>query len=51
MALAYNVVVLKHGGKLTYETEIGRGTTFIIRLPIHSSEQAAQSFPNTEGEQ
>ena len=32
------VVVNKHGGSLTFETETGRGTTFFIRLPIDASE-------------
>lgn len=33
LAIAYNVVVDKHGGTISFETEIGRGTTFIIRIP------------------
>lgn len=33
LAIAYNVIVEKHGGSLSFETEVGRGTTFIIRLP------------------
>jgi PAS domain S-box-containing protein len=32
--LAHNVVVKKHGGSLTFETELGCGTCFIIRLPL-----------------
>ncbi len=32
--IAHTVVVKKHGGTLTFETELGKGTTFIIRLPI-----------------
>jgi signal transduction histidine kinase len=34
LSIAHAVVVQKHGGSLSFETEIGRGTTFIIRLPI-----------------
>jgi two-component system, NtrC family, sensor kinase len=34
LALARAIVVEKHGGTLTFETELGKGTTFIIRLPI-----------------
>ena len=30
----YRDVVAKHGGTLDFETEVGKGTTFIIRLPI-----------------
>ena len=34
LAIAHNVVVGRHGGTLVFETEMGRGTTFVIRLPI-----------------
>ncbi|MCK5119805.1 MAG: HAMP domain-containing histidine kinase, partial [Candidatus Latescibacteria bacterium] len=34
LAIAHNVVVEKHGGTITFETETGKGTTFVIRLPI-----------------
>lgn len=27
-------IVDKHGGTLTFETEVGRGTTFVVRLPV-----------------
>ncbi len=37
LPIARSVVVDKHGGTLTFETEIGRGTTFIIRLPLRQS--------------
>ena len=34
LALAYSTIVKQHGGQLTFETEVGKGTTFIVRLPI-----------------
>lgn len=34
LAISYNVVVEKHGGTIDVESEVGKGTTFIIRLPI-----------------
>jgi PAS domain S-box-containing protein len=34
LAIAHATVVKKHGGELRVETEVGRGTTFVIRLPL-----------------
>lgn len=34
LAIAHSVVVDKHHGTLTFETVVGRGTTFIVRVPI-----------------
>jgi len=34
LALIYGCVVNRHGGTVTFETEVGRGTTFVIRLPL-----------------
>lgn len=30
-----SVVVTKHHGFLTFETEVGKGTIFTIRLPVN----------------
>lgn len=40
LAISRSVIVEKHGGTLDFETEIGKGTTFIIRLPVKSREEA-----------
>ena len=42
LALAHALVVGKHEGSLSFETEAGRGTTFTIRLPI--GDQASASM-------
>lgn len=34
LAIARSVIVDKHGGELTFETEVGRGTEFFLRLPV-----------------
>jgi signal transduction histidine kinase len=34
LALVHAIVVDKHGGIIRFETEVGRGTTFIVRLPV-----------------
>jgi signal transduction histidine kinase len=40
LAIAHAVVVDKHHGKLWFESEIGVGTTFFIRIPVDGSAQA-----------
>jgi signal transduction histidine kinase len=35
LAIAHSIVVDKHQGTITFDTETGKGTTFIIRLPLH----------------
>jgi PAS domain S-box-containing protein len=37
LAMAHDVIVKKHGGRLTFETEVGTGTTFIIQLPYQAT--------------
>jgi signal transduction histidine kinase len=34
LAIARSAIVDKHGGTLTFESEPGKGTTFLIRLPL-----------------
>lgn len=35
LTIAHRVVVDRHGGEINFETEEGKGTTFIIRLPLN----------------
>jgi PAS domain S-box-containing protein len=37
LSLVYHSVVKEHGGKVSFETEVGKGTTFILRLPLTPS--------------
>ncbi|MEK6786624.1 MAG: ATP-binding protein [Nitrospirota bacterium] len=37
LAIARSVVVGKHHGMITVESQVGQGTTFIIRLPVQGS--------------
>ena len=43
LAIARSVIVDKHQGEIFFETELGRGTTFVIRLTQseHKNDQAA----------
>jgi signal transduction histidine kinase len=43
LAIARTVVVEKHKGTLHFETEMGRGTTFYIRLPVNEAASSSES--------
>jgi signal transduction histidine kinase len=34
LAMAHSVIVKKHQGTIHFESEIGVGTTFVVRLPL-----------------
>lgn len=37
LAIAHNVIVNQHGGRIDVQSKVGEGTTFVIRLPIEAS--------------
>ena len=39
LAISHSVITSKHEGELSFETELGKGTTFTIRLPRRSTKQ------------
>jgi signal transduction histidine kinase len=43
LAIAHSVVVDKHGGTIHFETQVGVGTIFIIRLPWNEEALAAKA--------
>ena len=42
LSIAHSVVVRKHGGTLSVDSEIGKGTCFLIRLPINEPKTVAE---------
>jgi len=40
LAILYGIVQ-RHGGSIAIESQLGKGTTFLIRLPVHTSESVA----------
>ena len=45
LAIARSKVVENHGGDLTFETAVGRGTTFFLRLPIEGKPGHSAGVP------
>lgn len=41
LAMAYTCITQKHGGEITFQTEAGVGTSFIIRLPLGKATTAS----------
>jgi signal transduction histidine kinase len=37
------VVVERHKGTLTFESEVGKGTSFYVRLPVKSEEYSEKT--------
>jgi PAS domain S-box-containing protein len=35
LSVTHSIVVGRHNGTITFDTEIGKGTTFIVRLPLN----------------
>jgi len=48
--IARSIVVDKHGGKLSFESQVGRGTRFDIELPLRVCEKNTNSERSERGE-
>jgi len=46
LAIARSVVVDRHGGTLTFVSEVGKGTTFYVRLPLDEAAKPAEEKPS-----
>jgi signal transduction histidine kinase len=49
LSVIYSCIVKKHGGTVNFETEIGKGTTFIVRLPISRNVVAVPNDNDSAG--
>jgi signal transduction histidine kinase len=45
LAIAHNIITKKHGGTIQFHSQIGQGTTFIIRLPIQETLEEKKQAP------
>jgi signal transduction histidine kinase len=55
LSIVFNTIVKRHGGSVSFETETGKGTTFILRLPVmppaaQPDQTATRLAENTVGE-
>ena len=42
LSIVHGIIEKKHGGRITFETKVGKGTTFIIRLPLTSADASIE---------
>jgi two-component system, NtrC family, sensor kinase len=46
LAISRSIIVEKHGGNLSFESQIGRGTTFYVSLPIQGDPTSETTVSN-----
>jgi len=47
LAITHNIVVTKHGGSIDFETERGKGTTFVVRVPFGARDASGDTMGAT----
>lgn len=47
LAITYNIVVEKHQGELSFESKVGLGTIFRLRIPLVSKSDDSTSVPHS----
>ncbi len=46
LTICHDIVTQKHHGRIWFDTEIDKGTTFVVRIPIHQHTTAGGSAAN-----
>ena len=44
LVIVHNAIVKRHGGTVAVESEVGRGTTFVLRLPVSTAADPFEEF-------
>jgi signal transduction histidine kinase len=45
LSISHAAVVTRHGGTLSFDTEVGRGTTFFVRVPVDGISEPSAECP------
>lgn len=46
LAMVHSVIVEKHGGQIRFESEVGKGTTFLLYLPLSTRPDTVEEAAN-----
>ncbi|MEM0978924.1 MAG: ATP-binding protein [Cyanobacteria bacterium P01_H01_bin.58] len=49
LAICYQVIVQRHSGHLTYDSELGHGSTFTVQVPLKIAPQHSATYPSHPG--
>jgi PAS domain S-box-containing protein len=44
LSLAHAAIVKRHGGKIWFDTEVGKGTTFFIQIPLAAGQETGSAL-------
>jgi signal transduction histidine kinase len=39
LSIAYQIITENHGGKLSFSSEVGKGTEFTIEIPLNQTQR------------
>lgn len=50
LAIAHSVITQKHGGSISFDSEVGKGTSFVVRLPIAPEAESLKGIASEEAD-